>query len=76
MILDDIEYITTEEAAQRLGVSDGRVRQMVYRGQLEHRKVGNTNLIALKAVEERLASSPKAGWQKGKPRKQVAGEES
>lgn len=57
-------YITTKEAAERLGVSVGRVKQFVAEKRLPAEKIGNTNLIKesdLKLVEQR---------QIGRPRKQ------
>ncbi len=68
MVIDGIEYVSTEEAAMRLGTKSSRVRQLISRGQLAYLKIGNTNLVPVSAIEERLANSPKAGWPKGRPR--------
>ena len=38
-------YITTKEAAGKLGVAESRVRQLVVEGRLPHVKMGNSNLI-------------------------------
>lgn len=38
-------YITTKEAAGKLGVSESRVRQLVLEGRLPHIKMGNTNIV-------------------------------
>lgn len=49
-------YLTTEEAAQRLGVTVGRVRQMIIDGTLETQRFGRAHMIseeALKAAEGR-----------------------
>ncbi|HQU85608.1 MAG TPA: helix-turn-helix domain-containing protein [Pyrinomonadaceae bacterium] len=37
--------ITTKEAAEKLNVSEGRIRQLVAEGRLPATKVGQTNLI-------------------------------
>ena len=50
-------YLTTREAAEKLGVSEGRVRQFVAEGRLEAVKVGHTNLIK-EAHLERVALRP------------------
>jgi len=49
-------FITTKEAAQKLNVSEGRIRQLVADGRLPAVKVGQTNLVKeidLEAVRER-----------------------
>lgn len=40
-----LKLITTREAAKVLGISDARVRQLIYEGQLPAEKIGNSNLI-------------------------------
>ena len=62
-------YMTTEEAAEYLKVTAGRVRQLVAVGTLPHEKVGNSNLIPVEAVEDYAKNRPTAGWPKGKKRK-------
>jgi excisionase family DNA binding protein len=55
-------YVTTSECAERLGISVGRVQQLVANGRLPAIKVGNTNLIKetdLKLVENRINGRPK-----------------
>lgn len=37
--------ITTKEAAEKLNVSEGRIRQLVAEGRLPATKVGQTNLV-------------------------------
>jgi len=37
--------ITTREAAKRLGISDMRIRQLIYEGRIKATKVGRYNLI-------------------------------
>lgn len=54
-------YLTTKEAAARLGVSVGRVKQFVAEKRLPAEKVGNTNLIKesdLQLVEDRQTGRP------------------
>ena len=41
------EFLTTSEAAKKLGVSPGRVRQLVVDGRLPVVKIGRDNLIRL-----------------------------
>lgn len=51
---DDVPVRTTAQAAEMLGVSTGRVRQMIRSGILERRKEGRDNLITLESIERRL----------------------
>ena len=44
-------YVTTKEAAERLRVSPGRVRQLIADGVLETVKVGATRLILIESLE-------------------------
>ena len=53
--------LTTQEAAAKLGVTAGRVRQMIVDGQLPATKFGRDNLIReadLKLVENRKVGRP------------------
>jgi excisionase family DNA binding protein len=53
--------LTTQEVAQRLGVTAGRVRQMIVDGQLPATKMGRDNFIMeadLKMVENRKVGRP------------------
>jgi len=55
-------YITTKEAAQKLEVSEGRIRQLVAEGRLPAVKVGQTNLVKesdLELVKDRKTGRPK-----------------
>jgi len=45
------EFLTTSEAAKKLGVSPGRVRQLVVDGRLPVVKIGRDNLIRLADLE-------------------------
>jgi excisionase family DNA binding protein len=54
-------YLTTKEAAEKLGVSVGRVKQFVAEKRLPAEKVGNTNLIKesdLQLVSDRQTGRP------------------
>lgn len=57
--------LTTLEAADKLGVTPGRVRQMIVDGQLPATKMGRDNFIKesdLKLVENRkVGRPPKSG---------------
>ena len=53
--------LTTQEAAMKLGVTAGRVRQMIVDGQLPATKMGRDNFIKesdLKLVENRKVGRP------------------
>jgi len=53
--------LTTEEAAERLGVTTGRVRAMIGAGRLPAQKFGHIHMIQesdLKLVEDRKTGRP------------------
>lgn len=55
-------FLTTKEAAVRLGVSVGRIQQFIANGRLPATKVGQTNLVKesdLHLVENRKMGRPK-----------------
>ncbi len=54
-------YLTIKEAAAALGVSEGRVRQLVKRGQLDGVRVGGVLHVTPHSVQARIASNPRAG---------------
>lgn len=54
-------YLTIKEAAAALGVSEGRVRQLVKRGQLEGVRIGGVLHVTPHSVQARIASKPSAG---------------
>lgn len=57
-----MSYLTTKETAEKLGVSTGRVRQMVIAGQLHAEKFGRDLMINeadIKNVSERKTGRPK-----------------
>jgi excisionase family DNA binding protein len=54
-------FLTTQEAAEKLGVTAGRVRQMIIHGQLPATKLGRDNIINetdLSLVEDRKVGRP------------------
>ena len=56
------EYLTTTEVAEKLGVTVGRVRQMVANGQLPATKIGRDNFVKeadLENVKNRKVGRPK-----------------
>ena len=60
-------WLTTQQAADRLGVSQGRIRQLILSGDLPSEKVGRDRMIRdedLKLVEKRPG--------RGRPRKEAA----
>jgi len=56
--------ITTREAARRLGISDMRVRQLIYEGRVKATKVGRYNLV--EESDCHYERKPRGGY---KPRK-------
>jgi excisionase family DNA binding protein len=62
-------YLSTKEVAEKLGVTVGRVRQMVADGQLPATKIGRDNFIKetdLKLVKDRKVGRPKGFSPKNK----------
>lgn len=56
------KQLTTKEAAENLGISDARIRQMIIKGTLKAQKFGHIHLIQeadLEAVRERKPGRPK-----------------
>jgi len=57
-----MSYLTTKETAEKLGVTTGRVRQMILAGQLAAEKFGRDLMINetdIKAVSNRKTGRPK-----------------
>ncbi|MDR3307608.1 MAG: helix-turn-helix domain-containing protein [Coriobacteriales bacterium] len=63
--LDTINAVSASEAAERLGVSRGRVSNMLRDGVLEGFRKGRDSYVTMASLKARLASTPKAG----RPRK-------
>jgi excisionase family DNA binding protein len=54
-------FLTTKQVAVKLGVSVGRVQQLIAEGRLPATKIGQTNLVKesdLKLVQERKTGRP------------------
>lgn len=64
---DLAEFMTTEEAAKKLGFSVVSVRNMVYKGKLESIRFGRSLLIPKKSVQE--YSDKTKGLDKHDPRR-------
>ena len=55
-------FLTTKEAGQRLGVSDARIRQMIFEGVIKGAgKFGRENVIPEKEIKRLEESERKAG---------------
>lgn len=67
--LETIEKVTASEAARMLGVTQGRVSQMVWDARLRGWREGRNTYVSLDSVRARLAERPRAG----RPRKAAAG---
>jgi excisionase family DNA binding protein len=55
------ERFTTNEAAERLGVSPARVRQMVASGEIESEKFGRDTVITAEALKVAATRKTKPG---------------
>lgn len=65
-------YLTTKEAAEKLDVTVGRIRQMIADGQLPATKIGRDNFIKemdLELVKDRKVGRPKGYSPKEKSEK-------
>jgi excisionase family DNA binding protein len=70
------KLLTTKEAAERLGVTAGRIRQMIVDGQLPAVKMGRDNFINepdLKLVEDRKPGRPRKTQSKEAIKKSIKG---
>ena len=59
-------YMTTKEAAKELGVSAGRIRQLIIQKRLPATKFGRDLMIRPEDLEQ--VRERKQGWPKGKAR--------
>ena len=64
---DTVRRMTAAEAARRLGVTRGRVSQMVGSGLLETFELDGRRWVTEDSVNARLADAPKAGRPKREP---------
>ena len=60
-----LDAVSPSEAAEMLGISRGRVSQMIKAGQLKAHQAGVVTWVDRDSIYQRLAASPKAG----RPRK-------
>ena len=67
------EYVTTQEAAELLGVTQRRVRALIEAGRLPGTKLGNTRVLLIKRSDLALVADrkPERPWSKkvGQPKK-------
>ena len=66
---DLAEFMTTQEAAKKLGFTIDSVRQMVFKKKLESTRFGRSILIPKKAVSEYLEKTK--GMSKNDPRRNL-----
>lgn len=59
--IETIEKVTASEAARMLGVTQGRVSQMIKDARLYGWKEGRNAYVSLDSVRARLAEKPRAG---------------
>jgi excisionase family DNA binding protein len=55
------DLLTTRESAEILGISDARIRQLIYAGKLPSQKIGQMNLVKkadLELIRERKTGRP------------------
>lgn len=64
---DLAEFITTQEAAEKLGFTVASVRQLIYKKKLESIRFGRALLIPKKAVKDYLEKTQ--GMNKNDPRR-------
>ena len=57
-------YLTTSEAAGLLGVTDGRIRQLVLARKLDGEKIGGKTLVVKQSSIERYQRKKQNGKQK------------
>jgi excisionase family DNA binding protein len=63
------EFMTTQEAAEKLGYSVGSIRNMVYQKKLDGIRFGRSLLIPKKAVKDYLEQTK--GMNKHDPRRKI-----
>jgi excisionase family DNA binding protein len=64
-----VELLTTKQAAERLGISEGRVRTLIIAGRLPAEKFGKAHMIReqdLKLVSDRKPGRPAKAKQESK----------
>ena len=66
--LEAVDTVLASEAADMLGVTRGRVSQMLRSGQLEGFQRGRSTFVTRASVQARLSEAPRAG----RPRRELA----
>ena len=61
-----IEWISTKEAAEYSGYSDGHIRHLLIHGLVEGRKFGRDWFTTKEALDKYLATNPRPGPKKRK----------
>lgn len=64
-----MDYFSTQQAAEYLGVSDARIRVFIRDGRLKAERVGRAWLIHKDDLEAFARLPRPQGWKKGQPRK-------
>lgn len=59
------EYVSVPEAAEIIGCTDGRVRQMLRQGMLRAKKISERAWLVLRKEAEKYAKTPQ---KRGRPR--------
>lgn len=57
----DNDFISTKEAAERSGFTDGYIRKLIYRGAIKGRKIGRDWIVEPESVNVYMASVRKPG---------------
>ncbi len=55
------EFYTVEEAAEEIGVSGSRIRQLVLANQIDHKYFGKMIMVTENGIEEAKARNKKRG---------------
>jgi len=58
-------YVSTREAHEKYGLSDGQIRHLLISGRLRGRKIARNWLVEPSSIEEYLANRPKRGLKPG-----------
>ncbi|EHF01370.1 hypothetical protein HMPREF1008_01850 [Olsenella sp. oral taxon 809 str. F0356] len=66
------ERVSAAEAARRLGVSAGRVTQMIASGILDGFRIGRHTFVTVASIERRLAEGSRPGRPSGRQRAALA----
>ena len=59
------DYISTKEASEKYGLSDGQIRHLLISGRIRGRKIARNWLVEPFSIEVYLANRPKRGLRPG-----------